>query len=164
MPINLFNIEDQWGFLIIEFQFKRELIVYTHLIFLNFFLNFMALSTLSTGLKLLKLILLVSFKFLIHCQLSRESVPWSFMNILYSSIIARYIHYIWLFSLVIFSVDVEVSPCPMLHSCHSFSICYWNINSLSDHNFIKVSLFLPLISSAYWRPISIRLLYLTTKI
>ena len=164
MPINLFYIVDQWGFLIIKFQCKTELIVYTHLTFLIFFINFMVLSTLSTRLKFLKLILLVSFKLLIYCQSSRESVPWSFMNILYSSIIARYIHYIWLFSIVTCSVDVEVSPGPMLHSCHSFSICYWNMSSLSDHNFIKVSLLLLLISSAYWRPISIRLIYLTTKI
>ena len=42
--------------------------------------------------------------------------------------------------MVICNGDAEVNPGPMLHSCHSFSICHWNVKSLSAYNFIKVYL------------------------
>ena len=35
--------------------------------------------------------------------------------------------------------DVELNLGLILHSCYSFSICHWNLKSLSTHNFIKVS-------------------------
>ena len=38
------------------------------------------------------------------------------------------------------SGDIELSPGPKLNSCKSFSICHWNLNSITSHNFIKVSL------------------------
>ena len=63
------------------------------------------------------------------------------MNILYILIVAVYIHYTWLFCLVVICrVDTEVNPGPTLHSCHSFSIYHWNLNSSFAHNIIKVSL------------------------
>ena len=64
------------------------------------------------------------------------------MNILHILIAAMYVHYMWSFSLAIISSDdVKMNPGPMLHSCHTFSMCHWNLNSLPAHNFIKVSLF-----------------------
>ena len=29
---------------------------------------------------------------------------------------------------------------PKPNPCHSFSICHWNVNSLTAHNYLKVSL------------------------
>ena len=29
---------------------------------------------------------------------------------------------------------------PRPNSCHSFSICYWNLNSLTAYNYLKLSL------------------------
>ena len=38
------------------------------------------------------------------------------------------------------SGDIELNPGPKPNSCKSFSICHWNLNSITSHNFIKVSL------------------------
>ena len=35
-----------------------------------------------------------------------------------------------------------MNPDPEPNSCKRFSICHWNINSITSHNFIKVSLLL----------------------
>ena len=48
--------------------------------------------------------------------------------------------YIYLFWLVYFlnrSRDIEKDPGPKTKSCQSFSICHWNLNSISAHNFSK---------------------------
>ena len=33
-----------------------------------------------------------------------------------------------------------MNPGPKPNPCHSFSICHWNLNSLTAHNYLKVSL------------------------
>ena len=33
-----------------------------------------------------------------------------------------------------------MNPGPRPNPCHSFSICHWNLNSLTAHNYLKVSL------------------------
>ena len=38
------------------------------------------------------------------------------------------------------SGDIALNPGPKPNSCKSFSICHWNLNSMTSHNFIKVSL------------------------
>ena len=38
------------------------------------------------------------------------------------------------------SGDIEQNPRPKSNSCQSFSICHWNLNSISAHNFIKIFL------------------------
>ena len=51
------------------------------------------------------------------------------------------LHHIWLY-LIIFdrSGDVEKNSEPKPNSYQSFSICHWNLNSSSMHNFLKLSL------------------------
>ena len=57
------------------------------------------------------------------------------------------ISYIWLFSILIkLSGDVEENLGPKPNSCRSFSICQWNINSVSAHNFSEVFLLIAYIS------------------
>ena len=47
----------------------------------------------------------------------------------------------WLYSLLILlSADVELNPGPKRVSNSNISICHWNLNSLSAHNYIKLSL------------------------
>ena len=41
---------------------------------------------------------------------------------------------------IILSGDVETNPGPQSKRCQEFSICHWNLNSISTHSFIKVSL------------------------
>ena len=38
------------------------------------------------------------------------------------------------------SSDVEENPGPKPSSCQSFPICHWNLNSISAHNYMKLSL------------------------
>ena len=38
------------------------------------------------------------------------------------------------------SNDIEENPGPRHNSCDCFSICHWNLNSISAHKFIKLSL------------------------
>ena len=58
-----------------------------------------------------------------------------------------YISCIWLYSsLVKLSGDVGENPGPEPKPCQSFSICHLNVNSVSSHNFSKISLLTAYIS------------------
>ena len=47
----------------------------------------------------------------------------------------------WLYSLVILlSADVELNPGPKLASTSNISICHWNLNCISAHNYTKLFL------------------------
>ena len=47
----------------------------------------------------------------------------------------------WLYSvLLLLDGDVELNPGPKQSSINAFSICHWNLNSLSAHNFAKIFL------------------------
>ena len=57
--------------------------------------------------------------------------------------VVSYIHHMWLYSLAIkCSGDIEENPGPKPNSCEYLSICDGNLNSISAHNFIKLSLLL----------------------
>ena len=50
-------------------------------------------------------------------------------------------HYIWVYSIRIkMSDDIEINPEPKPSSCNKLFICHWSPNSISAHNFIKLSL------------------------
>ena len=55
--------------------------------------------------------------------------------------IGIYLHHIWL-SLTIIRLrgDIEENPGSKRNSNQSFSICHWNLNSITAHNYLKVSL------------------------
>ena len=68
-----------------------------------------------------------------------------FMNILVIRIIhiyvlVTYVFHVWLYLILTRrSGDIEQNPGPKSNSCQSF-FCHWNLNSISAHNFIKISL------------------------
>ena len=43
-------------------------------------------------------------------------------------------------SFLLLSGDVELNPGPKFNSINDFSICHWNLNSISAHNYAKVFL------------------------
>ena len=47
----------------------------------------------------------------------------------------------WLYSpfLILLSGDVEINPGPRHNSGEFFSICHWNLNSVSAYNYTKLS-------------------------
>ena len=60
---------------------------------------------------------------------------------LYVYTLVMFMRYIWVYSVTIkMSGDIEMNPEPKPSSCNKFSICHWNLNSISAHNFIKLSL------------------------
>ena len=55
--------------------------------------------------------------------------------------LATYIRHIWVCSILItLSGDFEKDPGPKPSSCDKFSICHWNLSSISAHNFLKMFL------------------------
>ena len=46
----------------------------------------------------------------------------------------------WSVLLIRQSSDIEINPGPKSIPCNSFSICHWNLNSLTADNYLKVSL------------------------
>ena len=79
---------------------------------------------------------------------------------LYVYTLVMFMRYIWVYSITIkMSGDIEMNPGSKPSSCNKFSIYHWNLNSISAHNFIKVSLLRGCISVhnfdiyAYQKPI-----------
>ena len=61
--------------------------------------------------------------------------------ILYISILLLYANYFGLYEIILkLSGDIEKNPGPKPSSNQSSYICHWNFNSISAHNYIKVSL------------------------
>ena len=68
--------------------------------------------------------------------------------ILYISILLLYANHFWRYEIVLtLSGDIEEKPGPMLSSNQNFSICHWNLNSISAQNYIKISLLRAYIST-----------------
>ena len=44
----------------------------------------------------------------------------------------------WFYSLLLLSGDVELNPGPKLNYSYAFSICHWNLNSISAHNYAQM--------------------------
>ena len=60
---------------------------------------------------------------------------------LYVYTLLRFMYYIWVYSVRIkMNGDIEMNPGPKPSFCNKFSICHWNLNSISAYNFIKLSL------------------------
>ena len=56
-------------------------------------------------------------------------------------ILIIFIQFVWLHALLIRqSDDVETNPRAKPNPCHNFSICHWNLNSLTAYNYLKTSL------------------------
>ena len=67
------------------------------------------------------------------CNFSRK--------ILYLSMIGVYVHHIWLsLTIIRLSGDIEENPGPRCNLNQSFSICHWNLNSITAQNYLKISL------------------------
>ena len=68
--------------------------------------------------------------------------------ILHLSLTFLYVNHFWFFKIFLrLSGDAEVNPGPKPSSSQSFSICHWNLNSVSVHNYIKLSLLRAYVSS-----------------
>ena len=69
--------------------------------------------------------------------------PWIFRSTSSSYLIRLrgFMHFFWIYiKKIIFSGDVETNPGLQSKFCQEFSSCHWNLNSITTHSFIKVSL------------------------
>ena len=72
---------------------------------------------------------------------TKIKISWSVLITFLILIVIMFIWFIWVHALLIRqSGDIETNPGPKPNPCHSFSICHWNLNSLTAHNYLKVSL------------------------
>ena len=83
------------------------------------------------------------------------------ITLLYSVMIVNVILW-YFFRLLELSGDIEFNPEPMPDSSQSFSICHWNLNSMSAHNYSKISLLTAYISIHDFDVICLSETYLTS--
>ena len=68
-----------------------------------------------------------------------KTIYWSFLITSLIPIVIIFIQFIWVHALLIRqSGDIEMNPGPKPNPCHSFSICHWNLNSLTAHSCQKI--------------------------
>ena len=76
--------------------------------------------------------------------ISKDNYVQSIKRLCISFIITVSIHSIlslWFYSILITrSGDVETNPGPKRNSTETFSFCHWNLNIISSHNYVKISL------------------------
>ena len=100
----------------------------------------------------------------LEIQISISSRPcWylQFFKTLYLSMIGVYVHHIWLsLTIVRLSGDIEENPGPRCNSNQSFSVCHWNLNSITAHNYLKISLLRAYISLHNFDVVCISEIYL----
>ena len=83
--------------------------------------------------------------------------------LLYISLIFLYVNHFWFFKIVLkLSGDVEENPGPKPSSSQSFSTSHWNLNSISAHNYIKLSLLRAYVSTNKFEAIFISETYLNS--
>ena len=69
----------------------------------------------------------------------------------------------WFYSLLLLSGDVELNPGPKLNYSYAFSICHWNLNSISAHNYAQMFVFKAYIAIHKFDNICISEIYLDSS-
>ena len=85
---------------------------------------------------------------------------------IYLLIISNLLEYLWVaLRIISLSGDIEINPCPKSNALNRcFSICHWNLNSISAHMFTKVSLLSAYISVHKFDIICLSETYLNSEI
>ena len=82
-----------------------------------------------------------SFLFTILLRKNMKIMNILVIRIFHIYMLVTYVFHVWLYLILTKrSGDIEQNPGPKSNSCQSFSICHWNLNSISAHNFIKIFL------------------------
>ena len=116
------------------------------------------------------LILSLSYALLKNFYTKIKTIYWSVLKTFLILIVIMFIQYISVHVLLIRQWCYWHNPGSRSSPCHIFSICHWNLNSLTSNNNLKVSLLRAYIFIKkfdwhfYQRPISIRLTYLMMTI
>ena len=82
-----------------------------------------------------------SFCFTILLRKNVEIMNILVIRIIHIYVLVTYVFHLWLYLILTRrSGDFEQNLGPKSNSGQSFSICHWNLHSISEHNFIKISL------------------------
>ena len=86
---------------------------------------------------LLFLLISISWSFINLLQIKARFISLSVFRISYICVLLAFIHHTWVY-MIIFTrrVDIEKNTGPKPNFYQSFSICPWNLNSISAHNFL----------------------------
>ena len=83
----------------------------------------------------------IRWSFVNLVQFRSRFINFSVVRSFYFSVLLTFVYHILLYLIISNrSGDIEKNPEPKANSCQSFSICHWNLNSISMHNFLKLSL------------------------
>ena len=72
------------------------------------------------------------------CKTSSRDISSCDIITFYVFILIYYLR--WCSSLILINGDIKTNPCPTPSSGQCFSIFHWNLNSITAHNFAKLSL------------------------
>ena len=90
--------------------------------------------------------LVISFYLIVLFRKNIKTINLLATKVLFIYMLSTCLFHVWSFLVrTKRSGDIEQNPGPKLNSCQSFSICHWNLNSISAH-FIKLSLLRPYIT------------------
>ena len=143
MPVSLAQWRGEIGaFYNNTLAFSKISIFYLLLCFSHWSI-FCRLGVIKLSLLIISLILngIIFFHFKKCRKINRKIGVYLFTTI-YLLIISNLLEYLWVGSRIIsLSGDIEINPGPKLNALNRcFSICHWNLNSISAHMFTKVSL------------------------
>ena len=126
------------------------------------------------GLDLIKLLFLIislilngiMFFYFKKCRNNNLKIGVYLFTTIYLLIISNLLEYLWVASRIIsLSGDIEINPGPKANALNRcFSICHWNLNSISAHMFTKVSLLSAYISVHKFDIICLSETYLNSEI
>ena len=139
MPVSLAQYRGEIG-LFFNRSFAPDL-CYMILITNFMFLLIKILPMLLLGLALFISVLLRHFSDFLRLQSRSKFIITSLNRIVFFTVAVILTDNLWhVFYLIKLSGDIEENPSPKLNSFQKLSICHWNLNSITAHNFIKVSL------------------------
>ena len=105
---------------------------------------------------------IVCFCLIVLFRKNNKTINLLVNKILSIYMLSTYLFHVWLcLILTKRSGDIEQNPGPKPSSCQRFSICHWNLNSISAHNFIKLSLLRPYITIRKFDVVCLSETYLT---
>ena len=135
MPIYIFHWRRQIGNFNNRSSFSRctFFLDFSIMSLFKLLIKFLCCIMLQVSILLLPIYTVITFCKSVICIYNR--------HILYFSLLANYLCRVWLCKLhVNLSRDIELNPGPKSNSRENYSVCHWNLNSISAHNFSKVLL------------------------
>ena len=143
MPVSLAQWRGEIGAFYNNTLAFSKISIFYLLLSLSYGSIFFRSDVIKLSLLIISLILsgIIFFNFKKCRKINRKIGVYLFTTI-YLLIISNLLEHLWVGSRIIsLSGDIEINPGPKLNALNRcFSICHWNLNSISAHMFTKVSL------------------------